>query len=267
MTEIKDITSLTPAPYNPRTMSNHDANSLEQSITKFGDISGITKGVTTGHIITGNQRTNTLVKKFGADRVKIHIEHTQEPDEFGTVATGFVVVEGTNIRLSYREIKVSPEIEKVININANRVEAQWNIDLLGEINAELAQLENAADLLKQTGQTEDEIESMLKMNGAIDDTPEQPKDELDQNKLEFALTADQREIVEEAIGNIKATRELQAVQPRNLNGAALFTLCQDFLNKLHNKQEAPIGGIVDSNIIAIVGEQNAPEQPNSISIA
>lgn len=251
--EVREITSIKPASYNPRTMSNHDAESLKRSIEKFGDISGITSNRRTGNICTGHQRINTLLKAFGPARVQINvISKLEQPDIYGTIATGFVVVTGTSISLAYREIDVDDGTERSMNIAANRVQGEFQLDALAELNYEISQLENGADLLKQTGQTDDEIESMLKMNGAIDDTPEQPKDELDQNKLEFALTADQREIVEEAIGNIKATRKLQAVQPRNLNGAALFTICQDFLNALHNKQEAPA---------------DAPEQPNSISIA
>ena len=142
-----------------------------------------------------------------------------------------------------------------MNIAANRVQGEFQLDALAELNYEISQLENGADLLKQTGQTDEEIESMLKMNGVIDDAPEQPKDELDVNKLEFALTSDQREIVEEALGHVKATQKLQAINVRNLNGAALFVVAQDYLNRLHESQE-PINQV-----------ENAQTEPNPISIA
>lgn len=196
--ELKNIDTLIPAPYNPRILDKHDGASLEASIKRWGDISGVTKNVRTGFTITGNQRTAILIKAFGSERVKIQIEHNFDtPDEFGTVAIGHVIVTGTNIMLNYREVNVSEGEEKTMNVAANRIEARWDLDLLAQVNYEISQLDDGAALLALSGQSEHELSKLNKMIGVEPEGNTPPADDKESifrcptcnhegNKTEFA---------------------------------------------------------------------------------
>lgn len=64
--KLKEVSveNVKPAPYNPRTISEHQYNGLANSMDKFGDISGITWNRRTGNLITGHQRWNRLSREF-----------------------------------------------------------------------------------------------------------------------------------------------------------------------------------------------------------
>jgi hypothetical protein len=232
---IKDIDTLTPAPYNPRILEDHDGKSLEASIKRWGDISGVTKNVNSGYIVTGHQRIAILKKAFGKDRIKIQVEEQHEPDQHHTVAIGFVCVEGTNIKLNYREVALTPEEEKVMNIAANRIQGSFALDLLGEINHELSQLENGTDLLKLTGQTEDEISSLLKANGATGED-DQPKGDGAEH-LNLRLSPEQLELINEAFGNAKTKIDNSQVASSSYDGLALELICREYLAHIHASAE------------------------------
>lgn len=234
--EAKPINSFRPAPYNPRILDTHDAESLDRSINRWGDIAGITANITTGNYATGHQRINILRGKFGDERVKIVVtERLEQPDEYHTVARGHVMVEGTNIRLSYREIAVSEAEEKSLNVAANRVSGRFDIDLLAELNKELAQLEDASDLLEASGQTEEEVRKMIDEINKTADPDTQPDEP---EKLSFKLTREQREVVDEAIGNIVATKDIPAEDQSSRSGSALYYMSRDYLDRLHGLTES-----------------------------
>ena len=231
--ETKDFSELKANPKNPRKIDKHDYQALVASIKEFGDLSGIVFNQTTGQLVGGHQRTEAFRRMGGQARVIVSYRFP-EPNRQGTIALGYVDYD--NEQFSYREVQWDETREKSANIAANRIQGQFDLDLLSEITYEISQSENATQLMALTGQTEEEVNRLLKMNGSISD-PEPDPESSESNKLEFALTADQREIVEEALGHVKATRELQAIQNSSMNGAALFTLCQEYLQKLHNPQE------------------------------
>lgn len=237
---VKDLSTLRFADYNPRIANEHFDNTLDASMSQFGDISGITNNMLTGNMVTGHQRVRKLQHRYGAG-AKIFVEQRfAEPDQYGTVAIGFVGVEGTTVRFAYREVMWDEGTEKAANIAANRIEAAWDTDLLAKIDYELSQLENGADLLALTGQDEKEIQKLLQSIG-VDNEPEEPPiaDEEKPDKLEFALTRDQRLIIEHAIEHVKTHRDLQAVEKPSLNGAALFVLCQDYIDANPEPQTVP----------------------------
>jgi hypothetical protein len=223
--------SINYASYNPRTMTEFDAKNLGTSMTKWGDISGITSNRRTNNYVTGHQRMKTLDNKF-QNRVKIYIEHrNDQPDEYGTVAIGYVGVEGTNLRFAYRQVDWNETVEKIVNVAANRIEADWNREMLAELNQDLAQADNGKDLLELTGQSDDELERLNKEFGP--DETEQPQTKEDNNSLTFALTRQQREVVEEAIKNIAATHDMSEMPNSSINGNALFFMAQAHLDQVH----------------------------------
>lgn len=61
-----DITKemIKPAPYNPRIITDDEFKGLKQSISSFGDISGITFNKRTGNLVTGHHRYKALAEKY-----------------------------------------------------------------------------------------------------------------------------------------------------------------------------------------------------------
>lgn len=237
--ETKNINDLKGNPKNPRKINKHDFESLVRAMKEFGDLSGVVFNRRSGQLVGGHQRTEAFKKLGGQNQVTI-TETFENPNAQGTVAIGYIGYE--NERFSYREVDWDHERETAANIAANRIQGQFDLDLLSELTYELSQSENAAQLQELTGQTDDEVNRLLKMSGAISDPEDEQNEgeESQSDKLEFALTKDQKEIVEEALGHVKATRELQATKNSSLNGAALFMIAKDYLNKLHGiENEAP----------------------------
>lgn len=105
---------LTPADYNPRTMSESAGKALKKSMETFDDISGITWNIKTKNIVTGHHRWENLVNKYGLDSLvfkKISDDRvsvfTKEDED-----TGFTV----------RIVNWSKVKEKAANVAANSAE-------------------------------------------------------------------------------------------------------------------------------------------------
>lgn len=264
--EIKDISEIQYASYNPRILSDHMGNSLDASLTTFGDISGVTSNVLSNTYITGHQRLKVLEARYPG-RVKIYIEHKFDaPDEYGTVATGFVGVQGTNLHLSYRAVSWDIGKEKAANVSANKVSATFDDQMLAELDYDLSQLENGDDLLKLTGQSEKEIEKLLQQVGAGPEEDPPVEDENESNKLTFALSKDQKAIVEQALAQAKITNNIPHTNLDNINGTALYIISAKYLNDGMSQnvqtppetipQETPTQGIS-------ISESSSPETPAS----
>lgn len=61
------LDDLRPAPYNPRQMTPSARQALQQSLSEFGDIAGITFNTRTGRLVTGHQRLEALRVAYGSD--------------------------------------------------------------------------------------------------------------------------------------------------------------------------------------------------------
>lgn len=160
--ENKSLKELKGNAKNPRTINKEDYKNLVQSIKRFGDLSGIVFNIETQQLAGGHQRQKAFAE-IGADDIVI-TQRLPEKNSVGTTAVGYVMFNGE--RYAYREVSWSPEFEKAANVAANRIQGEFDLDLLAEITYEISQAENASDLLNLTGQTEDEINRLLDMSGA-----------------------------------------------------------------------------------------------------
>ena len=176
MSESKNLDDLKANPKNPRSINKHDYEALVKSIKEFGDLSGIVFNISTGQLVGGHQRTNAFQRMGGQKQVIIQ-DRFPTANRQGTVALGYV--EHDNERFSYREVEWDSDREKSANIAANRIQGQFDLDLLAEITFEISQSENAAQLMELTGQTYDEVKRLLKMSGAIDAGTEDEQGKLD----------------------------------------------------------------------------------------
>lgn len=155
--ESKDISQLAANPKNPRTMSKHDAEALQNSIDLFGDLSGIVYNVQSKQLVGGHQRIETMKKIMPNAKIEMLEPYPLEKDDVGTVGIGFVLL-GTK-RYAYREVDWPADVEAAANIAANRIQGEFDIDLLAEMNYWLK--ENNPELLRATGQTDEEISRLL----------------------------------------------------------------------------------------------------------
>lgn len=162
MDEIKSLDTLQHSTWNPRRISKDDFNALVKSMELFGDLSGIIKNIETGTLVGGNQRLEAL-KKFPNAKIEITRKFSDGPEHNkGTIALGYVVL-GDGTTFSYREVMWPLEKEKAANVAANRIQGEFDLDKLAELNYELSLLPNADELLKATGQSIEEIKRLINM--------------------------------------------------------------------------------------------------------
>lgn len=243
--ETKDINELRADPKNPRRIDKSEYESLKRAMMKFGDLSGIVLNQRTGELVGGHMRVRVFKESGGQP---IITERLPQANSVGTVAIGYVLI--GDEKWTYREVDWDIGFQKSANVAANRHGGNWDLDLLAQSNYELSQFDNGAELLELTGQSDEELKRLNKMIGVEDGQPEDDEPKPDEPEtLSFSLTAEQRELVEEAIGHIKATREMAAEQNSSLNGNALYYMSRDYLDRLHN--QAPTAPVANDNPPAI----------------
>jgi hypothetical protein len=232
--ETENFYDLQPNPKNPRKISEHDFEALKRSILKFGDLSSIIKNQRTGHLVGGHMRRNAFEKLSGEKRVVI-TQRFDVPNRQGTVALGYV--EHDNELFSYRIVDWDEGTEAAAAVAANRIEGSWDDELLAQATYDLSQLENGDELLKLTGQSDKEIEKLLKSVGVGDDPEQPPEEQPDEKneKLSFALSPDQREVVELALAQAKQANDIPHTNLDNINGSALYIICRQYV-ETHTSQ-------------------------------
>jgi hypothetical protein len=221
--ETKNINELTPNVKNPRIISKHDYAALKKSIQEFGDLSGIVFNVTTQRLVGGHQRT-TSFKDLAGEKNIVITQRFDGANSFGTVAVGYLTYKSEFF--AYREVAWDEAREMAANIAANRIQGQFDNDLLAEAVYDIKQADES--LLALTGQTEKEIENLLKASGAIDSDDEAQED-FDDTKLVFKLTAEQKQLIQQAIEHARITRDIPSSNPDAMNGSALYYIAEAYL--------------------------------------
>jgi len=233
MEDTESLNNLQHPAYNPRKINDTDFNNLIQSIREFGDLSGLVKNITTGHIISGNQRKEAF-SKLGAERIVITQRMSDGPDKYGTTAYGYILMPDGG-QFSYREVMFDEAKEKAANIAANRITGEWDKDLLAQVNYGLSQLENGDELLALTGQSEDEIVKLLEQVGVepiMEPEQKQSKDDDGLKPLRVRFTDEQLAAVYEAIGMMKRERQLTNEPNPDLDANALYYICRSYVENI-----------------------------------
>lgn len=171
MDDNKKLDSLKANPKNPRRIHQHDFAALQKSIDTFGDLAGIVYNVRTQQLVGGHQRQQAFNKLGGENKIVI-TTRLEQPDDVGTVAYGYIDYKGR--QYGYREVDWDADFELAANIAANRIQGEWDMDLLAEADFHL--FENNPDLLALTGQKDDEISRLLD-NVSGDESTLDPEDE------------------------------------------------------------------------------------------
>ena len=148
-----DPAKLTPADYNPRTISEHQAEALKRSLDRWGFVEPIVANKRTGRIVGGHQRLDGALA-LALPSVPVHW------------------------------IDVDESSEKALNIALNKISGDWDEDLLGKL---LADLERDGQDLEDLGFDADELQEIIDaaapepvLSGDLDDVPEPPADPITQ---------------------------------------------------------------------------------------
>lgn len=119
--QLKDLKG---NPENPRTITNKKKAMLKKSLAEFGDLSGIVYNRRTKSLVGGHQRKDV----FSPDSEITIVKKFSKPTRVGTVAEGFITVDGE--KFAYREVHWDEIKEKAANIAANNGAGEWDMDQL-----------------------------------------------------------------------------------------------------------------------------------------
>ena len=168
--ELKKISELTPAPYNPRESTEKQESQLKQSLKKFGVVEPIIYNKQTGYIVGGHFRVREL-QKLGYTEIECVIVDLSEEDEkelnirlnansgqwdWDSIANNFEIEEVSDWGLSI-PIEVFDEDEedviKPVNSHTKNITLTYSIEEAERIEAELyniaSTLEQAIQILLQ----------------------------------------------------------------------------------------------------------------------
>lgn len=218
------VTDLRANPNNPRAPWTPEQETFfRKSLARFGDLGGVVFNRTTGQLVGGHKRI--AVFREGSD---LTLDATDQPkDVQGTVAHGFVIVDGT--RFAYREVEWSPEVESAANLAANRWAAEWEWSLVSGALTDLSA--TAADLLLLTGFPQHELDNLLAAEWAP--APRGDLAEADTTHPHtIHLTADQFEILQrakEAVSASDATAP-EVHDPMLTDGRVIELMCAEYLS-------------------------------------
>lgn len=227
--DTKPIDDLVRDPNNPRTINDFAGQSLVSSMEKYGDLSPIVFNRRLGKLVGGNTRVEFMVKHLlGHNRVA-YITQYEAPDAQGTVALGHVW--HNNTPFAYREVEFDEVTHREASIAANRIHGDFVEGLLAEANQFI--LENGGDL-SFTGQTDEEIEALLRATGPDPEPAGDSQASQDDGlkSIHAKFTDDQLATVYEAIGLMKRQRTLTGELNSDLDANALYYICRSYVETL-----------------------------------
>lgn len=236
--ETKDIADLKPNPKNARKIGSFDKKNLEDSIKRYGDLSCIVFNVRSKQLVCGHQRMEAF-KAFPGEKRLVIEQSYATPNQQGTVAEGKLWYDNENYK--YREVDWDEGDAAAAGLAANHIQGDDDKDMLAEVTYDLSLLDNGAELLASTGQSQKQIENLLKSVGVDDnELPDETGiDPKESDKREFRATVEQWETIDEAIEHIKSQREIPAEENGSKNGSAFYYMSRDYLDRLHGESDVP----------------------------
>lgn len=125
---------------NPRTIEPAALASLRASLLEFGDLSGFVLNRRSGKLVGAHQRNTAFAD---IEDKQVVIEHEHEADAQGTVANGYVMVQGN--RYAFRAVDWDAAKESAAMIRANVSAGEFDdaklLKLLEEVQASEVDLE------------------------------------------------------------------------------------------------------------------------------
>ena len=148
-----DPAKLTPADYNPRKISDHQAEALKRSLDRWGFVEPIVANKRTGKIVGGHQRVDAALA-LAVAKVPVHW------------------------------VDLDEDSEKALNIALNKISGEWEDNRLAEL---LTELEQGGQDLEDLGFDPDELQAIIdaaapepELSGDLDAIPEPPAEPITQ---------------------------------------------------------------------------------------
>jgi hypothetical protein len=132
MTEIE----LKPYPNNPRYITDDAKEKLGKSMLEFGDLSGIVLNQADGYLISGHQRVNSLIERYGEYQINI-IETLSDGEQ-----RGFVEPE----HIAFRVVNWEDGKASAARLAANKHGGEWEQSRLDEELQKLQDMDFDIDL-------------------------------------------------------------------------------------------------------------------------
>ena len=215
------LSDLNPNSDNPRKIDDQELRMLKKSLEKFGDLSGFVLNRVSNQLISGHQRQKVLPQNSEI----IILERYDKPNKFGTVAIGFVVVDGEKHK--YREVLFDESTEKAANIAANQQGGDFNHSILKDWILDLD--ENSIDL-ELLGFKDDFLNTLIAPIHGIT-APELKEGENDVGQMTFILSNEQQEIIKNALSISNKIAPIEDGINKNKNGNLLARICEMFISQ------------------------------------
>lgn len=123
------IEDFKPYAKNPRKITDKQLDQLEDTLKRFGDLSGVIVHAHTKEIIGGNQRTKVFNKHREHCKIELVAIH-DIPDAQGTIAYGYIEFLGH--KFNYREVVWNEAMVQEANIVANKGGGEWDFEILSK---------------------------------------------------------------------------------------------------------------------------------------
>lgn len=132
MGEVESVQTMRHFTNNPRQITKTQFERLKETMSEFGDLSGIVVNELDGIIIGGNQRSEAAEL---LNKEPIITERFDPPQEDGTVALGYFDYKGR--RFQYRAVRWDADKAIRANLVANVGGGSWDWDALSSFPAEM----------------------------------------------------------------------------------------------------------------------------------
>ena len=194
------LSTLKPAPYNPRKISEDAMGRLEKSVKEWGIVDPLIVNKATGYTIIGGHQRFKVLQKQG-------------------VQTADCVV-----------LDLPPAKEKALNIalNNQKMAGEYEFSTLADILQEIDTGEFSVPDL--TGFSEEDLTEIANWTPEETDMPLLSSDEPGFQQMTFILSNAQVEIVKEAVQKAKVGLE-ETGENKNPNGNALSRIAGEFCGK------------------------------------
>lgn len=152
--EIKKISELIPAPYNPRESTEKQESQLKQSLEKFGVVEPIIFNQQTGFIVGGHFRVREL-QKLGYTEIECVIVDLSEEDEkelnirlnantgqwdWDELANNFELGELNDWGLEVPNMKYIDEVDEEPTIDTQKITLEYTPDEYNQVKKALQKI-------------------------------------------------------------------------------------------------------------------------------
>jgi len=203
---------------NPRRISDKAAEGLEQSLFRFGDLSGIVFNQQTGELVAGHQRMEQIRKKWGDQPIQLV---DKDRNLYG------IAIDDKHF-FPVRVVHWSKAMQRAANVAANsqKLSGEFTDDVaiyLMDIQKEVA--EEAPNLFEEVLLNELMVESQIE--AAPIEFGEHSIPEADITTIKFAFANNQdRDSVAHAVEMMKSSKDFSGAC---IDGQSLAAVCKKYL--------------------------------------